>query len=109
MHDGHYEFPVMPFGLCNALSTFQSMMNATFWDQLLKSILIFFDDILIYNLDRLSHLQHLHLALAMLVKHFLVTNREKCEFTLQTISYLGHTISHLGVGVDNDKITAITA
>ena len=67
-HQGHYEFRVMPFGLCNAPSTFQSAMNDTLRPYLRKFVAVFFYDILVYSSDLPSHVSHLDAILSTLTR-----------------------------------------
>ena len=65
-HQGHYKYVVMPFGLCNAPSTFQATMNELFQPFIRKFVLVFFDDIIIYSHDFQARLKHMEYVLQTL-------------------------------------------
>lgn len=68
-HLGHYEFTVMPFGLSNASTTFHATMNQIFVSLLWKFVIVFFDDILIYNMSMDAHITDLEEAFLILRQH----------------------------------------
>ncbi|CAH9096328.1 unnamed protein product [Cuscuta epithymum] len=106
-HHGHFEFLVMPFGLSNAPSTFQSLMNDILAPYLRKFVLVFFDDILIYSKSWTAHVAHVRHVLDILRTHNLFLKESKCSFGATSVNYLGHVIHAGGVEVDRTKIQAI--
>jgi hypothetical protein len=106
-HEGHYEFLVMPFGLCNVPSTFQSLMNHVFHPFLRHFVLFFFDDIVIYSKTWPSHLSHVNQVLHILSKHHLFLKQYKCTFGASEVEYLGHIVRKDGVCVDPKKIESM--
>jgi hypothetical protein len=106
-HQGHYQFRVMPFGLCNAPATFQCVMNEVLTPCLRKSVLVFMDDILVYSTSIAEHVQHLTEVLTILRQHQLYVKENKCSFACSSLEYLGHIISAEGVATDPKKTEAM--
>ncbi|KAI2650571.1 Transposon Tf2-9 polyprotein [Labeo rohita] len=105
---GHYEYCVMPFGLANSPSVFQSFINDVFRDMLDRWVIVYIDDILIYSSSLQEHILHVRAVLQRLIKHQLYAKAEKCEFHQMSISFLGYIISHEGVSMDEAKVRAVT-
>lgn len=107
-HHGHFEFKVMPFGLCNAPSSFQATMNTLFRPYLRRFIIVFFDDILIYSVSLNEHLRHLQTTFQVLYENHFVLKLSKCLFAQPEVEYLGHLVSHKGVQLVTSKLDAIS-
>ncbi|KAG9439984.1 hypothetical protein H6P81_020149 [Aristolochia fimbriata] len=90
---GTFAYRRMPFGLCNAPTTFQRCMMALFHALIGKMMEIFMDDFTIYGLTFETCLQHLELVLERFEEKKLVLNWEKCHFMVREGIVLGHKIS----------------
>ena len=104
---GHFEYTVLPMGLCNAPGTFMQLMNQIFADMLDRSVLCFLDDILIFSRTEEEHLRHLRTVLTRLREQELYVKPSKCAFLQREVGFLGHRIGADGLRVAPDKISAV--
>jgi hypothetical protein len=94
----------MSFGLTNAPAYFMYLMNSVFMPELDKFVVVFIDDILIYSKTNEDHANHIRIILQRLRDHRLYAKFSKCEFWLDSVKFLGHTISSEGISVDPTKV-----
>ncbi|GJX11666.1 reverse transcriptase domain-containing protein [Tanacetum coccineum] len=104
---GTYAYKCMPFGLCNALATFQRCMIAIFQDMLETSMQVFMDDFLVFGDLFDSCLENLEQILIRCKQAHLVVNWEKCHFMVTKGIVLGHKVSSAGLEVDKARINVI--
>ena len=104
---GHFEFVVMPFGVTNAPSTFQRMMNSLFKEDLDDFVLVYLDDILVFSATLEEHIRHIRKALEKLRTAKLYARLHKCAFFQRRVEYLGFDVSAEGIQPSPEKVKAI--
>ena len=98
----------MRFGLCNAPATFQSLVNDLLRPFIGISCLCCLDDVLIFSKNINEHDKHIREVLEAFRKRQLFFNPTKCALYQKGITFLGHVISPHGVGMEYDKVAAIS-
>jgi len=105
---GLFEYTKMPFGLCNAPSTFQRCMELIFRGMQWKTLLIYLDDIILYSSNLESHFDKLGEVLSRLIKTGLKLKPSKCEFLKDEVVYLGHVVSKDGIKPNPKVIDSVS-
>lgn len=95
----------MPFGISAAPEFFQRQMSKIL--EGLEGVACKMDDILVFGRDEGKHDERLKRVLRRLEESGMTLNREKCEFKVRKIKFLGHQVFGEAISADPDKVRAI--
>ncbi|MBW0529798.1 hypothetical protein O181_069513 [Austropuccinia psidii MF-1] len=105
---GIYEYLRMPFGIKNAPSHYQRMMNTIFPKELSKGWLIFYiDDIIICSDSWYFYLERLSRVLEKVTGVSMKIGLKKCNFGFEELEALGHIVSGLSLGIYKNQVAAV--
>ncbi|MBW0526638.1 hypothetical protein O181_066353 [Austropuccinia psidii MF-1] len=104
---GLYEYLRIPFGIKNAPSHFQRMMNEIFPEELKEGwLIIYIDGIIVCCKTWEEHIYRLFRVLTKIKSVNMKISLKKCHFGSKELKELGHVVSGLSLGIDKDKVTA---
>ena len=104
---GLFCYKVMPFGLKNAVVTYQRLMNKMFVHQIGRNVQVYVDDMLVKSQCEDDHLDDLRETLDTLRSYNMKLNLNKCTFGVTAGKFLGFMVSQRGIKVNPEKIQAI--
>ena len=104
---GLFCYKVMHFGLKNAGTTYQMLVNHMFRPQIGRNVEVYVDDMLVKSQDEEIHLDNLQETFDTLRQYNIKLNPSKCAFGVSSGKFLGFMVSHRGIEANPDKIRAI--
>jgi hypothetical protein len=104
---GYYEYLVMPFGLINALISYQSLINNILRKYLDDFVIAYLNDILIYLRTKEEYIKHVTAILKALEKTNVRINGAKNVFHVQRVNFFGYIFITNGIKMDPIKTAVI--
>ncbi len=103
---GKYQYRRMPFGLANAPSVFQRLMDEVLVE-CVDFAKVYIDDVLVVSGCWEVHVMHLRKLFGVLREAGLTCKRSKCVFGRRRLEFLGHVIGDGTMRVPEARIKAI--
>ncbi|KAJ9541250.1 hypothetical protein OSB04_027756 [Centaurea solstitialis] len=104
---GIYCYKVMPFGLKNAGSTYQRLVNMMFKEHLGRTMEVYIDDMLVKSERSHDHIDHLKQSFDILRQYKMKLNPTKCSFRVRAGKFLGYMVTQRGIKASPEQIKAI--
>ena len=104
---GFVKCDCIPFGLCNALATFQQLMQNCLGKLNLIYCLIYLDDLIVFLQTTEEHLHQLCIVCDGLREYNLKLKPSKCSFFKEEINYLTHQVFKQGIWPSDANLKAI--
>ncbi|MBW0560005.1 hypothetical protein O181_099720 [Austropuccinia psidii MF-1] len=107
-HCGIYDNLRMPFGIKDAPSHYQRMMNTIFPTELSEGwLIIYIHDIIICSDSWSLHLERLARVLHKVSEVNMKISLKKCSFVFEELKALGHIVSGLSLGNDKNRVASV--
>ena len=97
----------MPFGLCNAPSTFQRMMEKVLEGLTMQTCAVYLDDVIVYAATKDELFERLNTIFSRFRETNLRLKPSKCHFFQQSVEFLGHEVSQFGVQCCKKHLDAV--
>ncbi|MBW0540227.1 hypothetical protein O181_079942 [Austropuccinia psidii MF-1] len=98
----------MPFGIKNAPSHFQRIMNEIFPERPSEGwLIIYIDDIIVCSKTWEEHIYRLPRFLNKIQSVKMKISLKKCHFGFKELKELGNLVSGLSLGIEKNKVAVV--
>ncbi|OBZ62662.1 Retrovirus-related Pol polyprotein from transposon 17.6 [Grifola frondosa] len=105
--DGNMVSLVLQQGDCNAVATYQTLMNHIFGPYIGVFMDVYLDDIIIYSDSLADHIQHCKTVIDILKRETLYLSATKLKFLCLEMKVLGRIVDDGGIRMDPDKVDSV--